>query len=262
MQRSPPPFSQWVPRCHCNRAFLKEQKAKLVHGEWVPWVQNNLQFDVRTAQRYRKLYENRKFIAAKNDTLPLSLTEAHKAIAKAGTRTARKKASTPPPPILPNIKKSEFKTSSSQEWGTPWDLFNNLDEEFHFTVDVCASACNTKCEKYYDIEQDGLVQDWTGEIVWCNPPFQQEAIIKWLKKAKESKCTSVFLLPARTETGWFYEYALKGEIRFIYRPIRFLLPNGEPSSGRGLFGSMIVIFRKGCSFKISLAWLAGSGQEK
>ena len=211
-----------------------------------------------------KLYEDRKFIGEKNDTLSfLSLTEADKAIAKTGTRTARKKASTPPPPILLNIKKSEFKNSASRgEWGTPWDLFNNLDEEFHFTVDVCASACNAKCQKYYDIEQDGLAQDWTGEIVWCNPPFQQKAIRQWLQKAKESKCTSVFLLPARTETGWFYEYALKGEIRFIYRPIRFLLPNGEPSSGRGLFGSMIVIFKKGCFLKLSLAWRAGNGQEK
>jgi DNA modification methylase len=76
--------------------FLKKQKAKLAHGQWVPSVQDNLAFDVRSAQRYMKLFENRKFLGSKNDTLLsfLSLTDAHKVVAMTGSR-ATKKSSTP-----------------------------------------------------------------------------------------------------------------------------------------------------------------------
>src|SRR5271166_5887057 len=71
--------------------FLKQQKDKLEHGQWVPWVKDNLAFDVRTAQRYMKLYDNRQFIGEKNDTLSfLSLTEAHRKVAK--SRKAAKPA--------------------------------------------------------------------------------------------------------------------------------------------------------------------------
>ena len=40
-----------------------------------------------------------------------------------------------------------------------------------FTVDVAAAPHNTKCERFYTAEQDGLAQSWAGETVWCNPPY-------------------------------------------------------------------------------------------
>ena len=62
-------------------------------------------------------------------------------------------------------------SSASGNWSTPQDFFDKLDEEFHFTLDPCADDLNHKCEKYYTEEQDGLKQDWSGEIVFCNPPY-------------------------------------------------------------------------------------------
>jgi hypothetical protein len=77
--------------------FLTEQKANIPYGEWVPWVQDHLQFDVRTAQRYMKLYSNRQLIETTNDTLSfLTLTDAHRAVADTGSRTPAPVAEEPP----------------------------------------------------------------------------------------------------------------------------------------------------------------------
>lgn len=75
-------------------------------------------------------------------------------------------------------------TSNSEEWATPQDFFKKLDDEFHFTLDPCATKENAKCEKYYTKEQDGLNQDWTGETVFCNPPYGKD-IWKWCRKCLE-----------------------------------------------------------------------------
>ena len=57
------------------------------------------------------------------------------------------------------------------------DFFDGLDNEFHFTLDVC----NAKCERYFTPEIDGLKQEWTG-TVWCNPPYGRE-IGSWVRRA-------------------------------------------------------------------------------
>lgn len=123
------------------------------------------------------------------------------------------------------------------EWETPIDLFRKLDAEFHFTVDVAASDANRKCDKFFTVSDDGLAQSWDGETVWCNPPYGRE-IAKWIKKASESKCLSVFLIPARTDTKWFHDYCLgKAEIRFLKGRLKF---GGADNAAP--FPSMIVVF--------------------
>lgn len=77
-----------------------------------------------------------------------------------------------------------LKTSDSCEWATPQDFYDRLNDEFHFTLDPCATAQNTKCKKFYTKEQDGLAQDWTGETVFCNPPYGK-TIWEWCKKCYE-----------------------------------------------------------------------------
>lgn len=102
------------------------------------------------------------------------------------------------------------------EWETPQWLFDILDKEFPFTLDVCASEFNYKCPKYYTKEQDGLKQNWEG-VCWMNPPYGRE-ISLWMAKAKkESKndCLVVCLVPARPDTDWWWENCIQGEIRFI-----------------------------------------------
>lgn len=50
----------------------------------------------------------------------------------------------------------------SDEWSTPQELFDKLNEEFKFTLDPCATAENAKCKRYFTAEQNGLLQDWGG----------------------------------------------------------------------------------------------------
>lgn len=53
--------------------------------------------------------------------------------------------------------------SEKDDWETPQDLFDKLDEHFHFTLDAAASDSNHKLPRYYTRETDGLLQDWGGE---------------------------------------------------------------------------------------------------
>lgn len=76
-------------------------------------------------------------------------------------------------------------TSNTPEWETPQDLFDKLNKEFHFGVDVCATKENRKCETYFTKEDDGLSKNWNGIFCWMNPPYGRE-IGKWVKKASEA----------------------------------------------------------------------------
>lgn len=106
--------------------------------------------------------------------------------------------------------------SKRQDWETPESLFAPLHKEFNFTLDVCATADNAKCEKYLTKDDDGLVEEWSG-ICWMNPPFGEQG--RWVAKAHEEArrgITTVCLLPARTNTNWWHDYCMRwGEIRFI-----------------------------------------------
>jgi phage N-6-adenine-methyltransferase len=131
-------------------------------------------------------------------------------------------------------------TSRTDEWETPQYLFDELNEQFGFETDVCALPGNTKCAKYFTPEQDGLSQEWSG-VCWMNPPYGRQ-IKDWVKKAYESaqnnRATVVCLLPARTDTSWWHDYCMKGEIRYIRGRLKFgKAKNSAP------FPSAIVVFR-------------------
>lgn len=128
-------------------------------------------------------------------------------------------------------------SSKIEMWETPQELFDNLNAEFHFTVDVCATVDNAKCEKFFTPEMDGLKQEWTG-VCWCNPPYGR-GIGKWMKKAAEAAAIVVCLVPVRTDTKWFHDWVLnRAEIRFIRGRLHF---NGSKNSAP--FPSMLVIYR-------------------
>ncbi len=120
----------------------------------------------------------------------------------------------------PNIHLS----SATDDWATPVDFFKAQDAIHHFTLDVCASADNAKCAKYFTRETNGLAQNWGGEICWMNPPYGR-TIAQWMKKAYEESqqrgASVVCLVPARTDTRWWHEYAMKGRIQFIRGRLKF-----------------------------------------
>lgn len=134
-------------------------------------------------------------------------------------------------------------SSATEEWATPADFFEALDTEFHFTLDPCSTDANAKCVKHYTKADDGLAQDWTGERVFCNPPYGRD-MSKWIAKCAEHGVrggVAVMLIPARTDTRAFHEYIYhKAEIRFIRGRLKF---GGAKNSAP--FPSMVVVFGRG-----------------
>lgn len=131
--------------------------------------------------------------------------------------------------------------SSTGEWETPQAFFDELDREFHFTLDPCATPENAKCETYFTKEVDGLAQCWSRYRVYMNPPYGRK-IGDWVKYAREEAvaCAElvVCLLPARTDTRWFHDYIYgRAEIRFIKGRLKFVgAVNSAP------FPSMLAIY--------------------
>jgi phage N-6-adenine-methyltransferase len=142
-----------------------------------------------------------------------------------------------------------FKTSYNRDpdkysyWSTPQWLFEQINEMFHFTTDVCAAKNNAKCKNYFTQKDDGLTKKWKG-CCWCNPPYGAGEIDRWMKKAHESSlegATVVCLVPSSTSTRWWHDYAMKGEISFIKGKVRFIIDGKSPSPAP--FHSAIVVFR-------------------
>lgn len=102
-------------------------------------------------------------------------------------------------------------SSKSVVWETPQDLFDKLNAEFHFDLDVCALPENAKCKRYYTPEDDGLSQPWNG-VCWCNPPYGR-TIGKWVQKAYETFAVGVrslcFFLQEQIQNGFMNTYIIK-----------------------------------------------------
>ena len=165
-------------------------------------------------------------------------------------------------------------TANRGDWETPDDLYNKLDQEFGFQLDVCAWDWNAKAPAWLTPLDDSLSLDWgwvcshvlrANPVMWMNPPYGRE-IIKWVGKAfresrkpilkprdvgrysmyqgpksgtiTDQKATVVCLLPARTDTKWWHDYVMKAwEIRLVRGRLKF---KGAPTSAP--FPSAIVIF--------------------
>lgn len=137
------------------------------------------------------------------------------------------------------LPRKVWASSATDLWATPQDFFDALHAEFGFELDVCASPENAKCPRYYTRADDGLAQPWKG-VCWMNPPYGR-GIGKWLRKAWESAqagATVVCLVPARTCTAWWHDYAAKGEIRFVRGRLKF---GGHKNSAP--FPCAVVVFR-------------------
>ena len=131
-------------------------------------------------------------------------------------------------------------SSATNEWFTPMDFFDKLDQRFRFTLDPCCTEQNAKCDLFFTKEDDGLNQSWEGHRVFMNPPYGRE-IKDWVKKAYEESCkpstTVVCLIPARTDTQYWHEYCMKAFwIHFIKGRLKF------GGKGPAPFPSAVVVF--------------------
>jgi phage N-6-adenine-methyltransferase len=112
--------------------------------------------------------------------------------------------------------------SNNNEWETTQSLFDILNSEFKFTIDIAASQSNAKLPIFFTRDDNALINEWKG-ICWCNPPFGDKgtnALKFFVKKGHDEYCknnnTIVMLVPTRTNTNWWRDYCSKAkEIRFI-----------------------------------------------
>ena len=122
-------------------------------------------------------------------------------------------------------------SSAKEEWATPRDLYASLHAEFGFTLDPCPLW------ELGEERIDGLIRSWAGERVYCNPPYGR-GIGLWLARAREAMI-AVYLIPARTDTAWWHDYAMHAdEIRFVRGRLRF---GGQENTAP--FPSAILIYR-------------------
>lgn len=132
-------------------------------------------------------------------------------------------------------------SSASEEWPTPQAFFDELNQEFGFTLDPCATAQNHKCLTYFTKSDDGLSKDWGGHRVFANPPYGR-GIIEWARKCHEASqdgALVVLLVHARTDTRWFHEWVYgKAELRFVKGRLKF--GDGKQSAP---FPSLVAIYR-------------------
>lgn len=133
-------------------------------------------------------------------------------------------------------------SSKSTEWETPDDFYKAIDSVCRFDLDVCATADNAKCGAYIPPESDALSRSWEGSC-WMNPPYGKQ-VSKWVEKAfnegRRRGTKVVCLLPSRTDTRWWHDFAAKGRRIYIKGRLKFGgMKNSAP------FPSVLVVFGGG-----------------
>lgn len=143
--------------------------------------------------------------------------------------------------------------SNRNEWETPDWLFARVNGIYSLSIDVCALPKNAKLPRYWSPADDGLAQDWSAERCWMNPPYGKQ-IAAWCKKAADESANGAFvvaLLPARTETRWWFDYVLRARlIRFLKGRLRF----GDMTTNAPFPNALIVWEGVGASRMPSVQW--------
>jgi|SRR5580692_4229644 phage N-6-adenine-methyltransferase len=134
----------------------------------------------------------------------------------------------------------------TDQWATPWDFFNELHKEFNFTLDVCASPENAKCNDYYTVDQNALCLPWTTSgTAWCNPPYSHAK--QWVEKSYNESLAGqrvVMLLNVATDTSYWHQYIFPfAEIRFLRGRVRFVPPPlRQPAQDAPRYANAVIIF--------------------
>jgi phage N-6-adenine-methyltransferase len=128
----------------------------------------------------------------------------------------------------------------NNEWSTPKEIFEHLDDFWGFNLDPCATKQNALCSNYFTKEDDGLNKSWEGHTVFMNPPYDR-SIYKWVEKAylEAERSIVVALLPAKTDTKWFHSF-IYGQFDPVFIKGRLKFGGSKTSAP---FPSMVVTFR-------------------
>jgi len=113
-------------------------------------------------------------------------------------------------------------------WRTPPEIWNPLNEEFDFDLDAAADFSNHLCVNYLE---NALDVDWPGTRIFCNPPYGKmlDPFIKKCAAEAEKGKIVVALIPMRTRAAWWHDFVIgkAKEVRCVRKRIRFLKPDGS-----------------------------------
>lgn len=149
-------------------------------------------------------------------------------------------------------KGGAYASSKVDTWATPRDFYDTTNAEFSFGLDAAALQSSTLCPNNWygpdhpeQARQDAFARDWfadsNGQAVWLNPPYGR-TIKEWVEKADfeaQKGATVVCLVPARTDTNWWWSHCISYEVRFIRGRLKF---GNQPNSAP--FPSALIIMRK------------------
>lgn len=134
------------------------------------------------------------------------------------------------------------------EWYTPLKFIKAAKATMgHIDLDPASTAFANmwiQAKTYYDIEDDGLSQDWKG-TVWMNPPYSHPLVGKFTDRLVEfyengSVTEACVLLNNSTETRWF-QHLLKSAsaVNFIKGRVKFIDTSGK-ATAKPLQGQVVV----------------------
>lgn len=137
----------------------------------------------------------------------------------------------------------------TDEWQTPQWLFDELNREFGFTIDLCANVRNRKCQSYFRDFINWPNRDLVpGNVCYMNPPYSKPK--PFIEKAWDlAKTLLVVCLikcdPSTKCWGIFWDYENHKpkpgcEVRFLPKRIKFIKPGGT-EAGAANFPSAIII---------------------
>lgn len=208
--------------------LLQHQKASLSHGEWIPWIEENLPFERHQVSKYIRAFTHRKTLNGS------ARTHLHDAIASLAT------------PKTAHVSHN----SGENEWYTP-PKFVEAARKVMGGIDTdpaSSKAANktVKADTFYDTEDDGLSQEW-GQRVWINPPYSQPEISQFCEALREKIHTgevkeACALVNNATETVFGQKLlGLCTAVCFPSGRIKFLDQKGD-AAGAPLQGQMIIYF--------------------
>lgn len=151
------------------------------------------------------------------------------------------------------------------QWQTPPALFWGVFAKFGpFVLDIFSDGENNKCANYYTVEDNALIQDWTGDLNGCkafaNPPYSRSSyddkqaitgmrnIIDKTRLERDKGAKVIYLIKSATSEVWWPEDA--NHVCFIRGRISFDLPawfkpaNKTQSASSAGFACAIAIFDK------------------
>lgn len=135
--------------------------------------------------------------------------------------------------------------SPGDEWRTPPFVFDYLNRQHQFDIDLAATSDNTLCERWYGRNSLDAVWHHQAYRGFLNPPYSN--IDPWLEKARNEAVlgfTTVCLMPAPNGEKVYHKhvFGVASEIMFIEGRLAFIGLDGKPRGGNSR-GSVIVTYR-------------------